>query len=216
MSKKLLVVVGAGPGIGNSVAKKFGDNNFRVVLVSRNQEALNQYVQELKSQEIEAYSVVADASSSESVEAAFGKIKREYGIVDVLVYNAALIEGVRPSALTPETLLTHLQVDVVGALRCALQVIPNQVANQSGTILITGGGLALNPLARSAALSIGKAAVRSLALTLAEDLKPQGIFVGTVTVGGIVKPGTHFDPGLIADKYWELYQKREEHEIVYS
>jgi len=33
------------------------------------------------------------------------------------------------------------------------------------------------------------------------------IHLGTVTVGGIVKPGTHFDPGLIADKYWELYQK---------
>jgi short-subunit dehydrogenase len=39
MNKKLIVVVGAGPGVGNHVAKKFGDNNFRDVLVSRNQEA---------------------------------------------------------------------------------------------------------------------------------------------------------------------------------
>ncbi|RID82595.1 SDR family NAD(P)-dependent oxidoreductase [Peribacillus asahii] len=216
MSKKLIVVVGAGPGIGNHVAKKFGDNNFRVVLVSRNQDALNQYVEELKSQEIEVYSVVADAASTESVETAFEKIKKEYGSIDVLVYNAAIVEGGRPTSLTPESLLIHYQVDVVGALRSALQVIPNQVANKSGTILFTGGGLALQPAADYAALSMGKAAIRSLALTLAEELKPQGVFVGTVTIAGAVEPGTHFAPELIADKYWDLYQKHEDHEIVYS
>jgi NAD(P)-dependent dehydrogenase (short-subunit alcohol dehydrogenase family) len=65
-------------------------------------------------------------------------------------------------------------------------------------------------------VSIGKAALRNLAFTLAEELKPQGIFVGTVTITGNVAPGTHFAPNLIAEKYWELYEKREEHEIVYS
>ncbi|HWK23086.1 MAG TPA: SDR family NAD(P)-dependent oxidoreductase [Ureibacillus sp.] len=216
MSKKLIVVVGAGPGIGNHVAKKFGDNNFRVVLVSRNQESLTQYVEELKSQDIEAYSVVADAASTESVEVAFEQIKKEFGSIDVLVYNAAIVEGGRPTSLTPESLLTHYQVDVVGALRCALQVIPNQLANKSGTILFTGGGLALHPAADYAALTLGKAGIRTLALTLAEELKPQGVFVGTVTICGGVKPGTHFAPELIAEKYWDLHQKKEEHEIVYS
>ncbi|MGF6952423.1 short-subunit dehydrogenase [Neobacillus sp. B4I6] len=61
MSKKLIVVVGAGSGIGNNVAKKFGDNNFRVVLISRNQNALEQYVKELSSDGIETYAEVADA-----------------------------------------------------------------------------------------------------------------------------------------------------------
>ena len=216
MTKKLTVVVGAGPGIGNHVAKKFGDNNFRVVLVSRNQDALNQYVEELKSQEIDAYAVVADASSTESLGAAFDEIKKEYGSIDVLVYNAALLEGGRPTALTAESLLAHYQVDVIGALHCASQVIPDQVAIKSGTILFTGGILALQPVADYTALSIGKAGIRILALTLAEELKPQGIFVGTVTIAGGVEPGTHFAPELIANKYWDLYQKREEHEIVYS
>lgn len=215
MSKKLIVVVGTGPGIGYHVAKKFGDNHFRVVLISRSQAALIQYVEELKSQDIEAYAVVADVTSSKSVEAAFKKIKEEYGPVDVLVYNAALIEGGNPTSLLPETLLEHYEVDVVGALRCALQVIPDQEERKSGTILFTGGGLALHPSASHAALSIGKAGLRSLALTFAEELKPKGIFVGTVTVAGAVRPDTHFAPDLIAEKYWELYLKREEQEIVY-
>jgi short-subunit dehydrogenase len=107
-------------------------------------------------------------------------------------------------------------VDVAGALHCALQVIPEQVEQKAGTILFTGGGLALYPSADYTSLGIGKASLRNLAFTLAEELKPQGVFVGTVTIAGAVAPGTHFAPELIAEKYWELYEKREEHEIVYS
>lgn len=216
MNKKLIVVVGAGPGVGNNVAKKFGANNFRVVLVSRNQDALDQYAKELSSEGIETYALAANAASSASLTAAFEQIKKSYGSPDVLVYNAAVLKSGQPTSLTAESLVSHFQVDVVGALHCALQVIPDQLAQKAGTILFTGGAFALNPSADYAALSIGKAALRTLAFTLAEELKPQGVFVGTVTIAGIVAPGTHFAPELIAEKYWELYEKREEHEIVYS
>jgi short-subunit dehydrogenase len=90
MNKKLIVVVGAGPGVGNHVAKKFGIHNLRVVLVSRNQDSLDQYVQGLSSEGIEAYSVAADASSPASLTEAFDQIKKKYGNTDVLVYNAAV------------------------------------------------------------------------------------------------------------------------------
>ncbi|MEH7549612.1 MULTISPECIES: SDR family NAD(P)-dependent oxidoreductase [Bacillaceae] len=216
MNKKLIVVVGAGAGVGNHVAKKFGVNNFRVVLVSRNQDSLDQYVQELSSEGIEAYAVAADASSPASLTEAFDQIKKKYGNTDVLVYNAAVLKGGKPTSLTAESLVSHFKVDVAGALHCALQVIPELVEQKAGTILFTGGGLALYPSADYTALGIGKASLRNLAFTLAEELKPQGVFVGTVTIAGAVAPGTHFAPELIAEKYWELYEKREEHEIVYS
>ncbi|WP_334077861.1 SDR family NAD(P)-dependent oxidoreductase [Paenibacillus sanfengchensis] len=216
MNKKLIVVVGAGPGVGNHVAKKFGVNHFRVVLVSRNQEALNQYVQELSSEGIEAYAIVADAANPLSLTEAFDQIKGNYGTTDVLVYNAAVLRGGKPTSLTAESLVSHYQVDVAGALHCALQVIPEQVKQKSGTILFTGGGFALYPMADYASVSIGKAALRNLAFTLADELKPQGVFVGTVTIAGAVAPGTHFSPERIAEKYWELHVNREEHEIVYS
>ncbi|KRF46351.1 SDR family NAD(P)-dependent oxidoreductase [Priestia megaterium] len=216
MNKKLIVVVGAGSGVGNHVAKKFGYNNFRVVLVSRNQNALDQYVKELRSEGIETYAVAADAASSASLTSAFEQIKKKYGTIDVLVYNAAVLKDGQPTSLTAESLVSHYQVDVAGALHAAQQVIPDQVAQKEGTILFTGGGFALQPTSAFAALSIGKAALRTLALTLAEELKPQGVFVGTVTIAGTVAPGTHFAPELIAEKYWELYEKRGEHEIVYS
>ncbi|WP_144528918.1 SDR family NAD(P)-dependent oxidoreductase [Peribacillus simplex] len=216
MNKKLIVIVGAGPGVGNHVAKKFGDNNFRVVLVSRNKIALDQYVKELESEGIETYVVVADAADPSSLTEAFTQIKKEYGTVDVMVYNAAVLKDGQPTSLTSESLVSHYKVDVAGALHSVQQVISDQIAQKEGTILFTGGGFALSPSSSYAALSIGKAALRILALTLAEELKSQGVFVGTVTIAGNVDPDTHFAPGLIAEKYWDLYKKREEHEIVYN
>lgn len=216
MSKKLIVVVGAGPGVGSHVAKKFGSNNFRVVLVSRNQNSLDQYVNEMNKEGIETYSVTADAASPTSLTAAFEQIKKDFGTIDVLVYNAAVLKDGQPTSLTTESLMSHFQVDVASALHCALQVIPDQVAQKEGTILFTGGGFALYPATAFVALSIGKAALRTLTFTLADEMKPQGIFVGTVTIAGNVAPGSHFAPEFIAEKYWELYEKREEHEIVYS
>ncbi len=216
MEKKLIVVVGAGTGVGNAVAKKFGSQNFRVVLVARRQEALTTYVEEFREQDIEAYAVVADASNMTSLTEAFAQIKKNYGTTDVLVYNAAFMEGGRPTTLTAESLLAHYQVDVVGALHAALQVIPDQIKNKSGTILFTGGGFAQYPSADYAAMSIDKAALRNLALTMAEEVKPQGIFVGIVTIAGMVAPETHFSPDLIAQTYWDMHIRKAQHEVVYQ
>ncbi|MBU5211431.1 SDR family NAD(P)-dependent oxidoreductase [Bacillus sp. Gen3] len=216
MKKKLIVVVGAGPSIGFQVAKKFGTNDFRVVLISRNQNTLDQFTKELSSYGIETYSVTADAANPESLTSAFKYIKQNYGSTDVLVYNAAYLKDGKPTTLTVDSLIDHFQVDVAGALHSALQVIPDQIAQKNGTILFTGGAFAIYPTVDYAALSIGKSGIRSLALTLAEELKPKGIFVGTVTIAGFVTPGTHFSPELIAEKYWEMFIKRTEHEIVYN
>lgn len=130
------------------------------------------------------------------------------------MYNAAVLKDEQPTS--PVSLVSNYQVDVAGALHSAQQVIPDQVSQKEGTILFTEGGFTLQPTSAFAALSIGKAVLRTLALTLAEELKPKGVFVGTVTIAGTVASGTYIAPELIAEKYWELYEKREEHEIVFS
>jgi short-subunit dehydrogenase len=74
-----------------------------------------------------------------------------------------------------------------------------------GSILVTGGGLALDPWPRMCSLAVGKAGVRSLALSLHKELAPQGIHAATVTIAGIVEKGTRFDPDAIANVFWELH-----------
>ena len=63
-----------------------------------------------------------------------------------------------------------------------------------------------------------QASLRNLCFSLAAGLGPAGFHVATITVAGLVQPGTHFDPDLIAEKYWELHSQSigaSERETVY-
>ena len=78
-----------------------------------------------------------------------------------------------------------------------------------GIVLVHGGGgSAFKAPAELASLALGKAAMRSLVFTLAQEGKPLGIHVGTVTVCGPVRPGTPLAPEYIAEKFWELYTQK--------
>jgi short-subunit dehydrogenase len=78
-------------------------------------------------------------------------------------------------------------------------------SEKRGTILLTGGGLALHPHPKYSSMAVGKAGIRNLAFSLAAELEPAGIHVATVTISGIVRPGTPFDPDKIAEVYWRLH-----------
>ncbi|GMK37298.1 oxidoreductase [Paenibacillus sp. CCS19] len=216
MSQQVLVIVGAGPGVSSAVARKFGSNGFRVVLVARNPLSLEVLASELHDQSVETYTVAADASKPDSIAEAFQHIREQFGTPDVLLYNAAYISRAAISSLDEQQLIDEFKVNVVGALSSVKAVIPAFRARKEGTILITGGGLALSPNPEYASLSIGKAGVRSLALSLAQELQPDNIYVGTVTISGYVAKGTAYDPDEIANKYWELYQRRDQTEFVYA
>jgi len=65
-------------------------------------------------------------------------------------------------------------------------------------------------------LAVGKAALRNLTKGLHDELQEQGVFVGTVTIYGEIKPETHFAPDNIAETFWQLNQDRNEWEIDYK
>ena len=219
MSKPIIVIVGAGPGVSTGLARRFGREGFQVALIARNAAKLDGYVAEMKQADLEARSYEADAGDPTSLTAAFDRIKADLGDPSVLAYNAAAFVGGVPSSLSVADLQSSFAVNVAGALVAAQQVIPAMRSAQAGTILFTGGGLALYPWSGASALAIGKAGIRSLAYTLGEELEPAGIHVATVTIAGTVQPDTHFDPDRIADTYWHLHTQpagQWEREIVYK
>ena len=123
-------------------------------------------------------------------------IRRRYGEPEALIYNAAIIEPARfvtPSAVpfvqygnapgwhshgAPadfDYLVECFKTNVAGALHAARQVSPAMVARGQGTILLTGGVLAFDPWLEWGVTSLGKAALRSLGLSLHKELTPEGI-----------------------------------------
>jgi short-subunit dehydrogenase len=199
-----LLLVGAGPGLGMAVARRFAVGGYRVTLVARSTDGLGALADGLADTGAQIDTVTADASDPESLRARMAALYNEPGAPGLVVYSAAL--G------APDTLLTssveHLQtayaVDVIGAIVVTQVAAPAMQAAGSGTIIVTGGGFADHPIPALATLSLGKAALRSAATMLGADLAPDGVRVATLTIAGQIAAGTAFDPEKIATRYWDV------------
>lgn len=89
-------------------------------------------------------------------------------------------------------------------MAAAQAVAPSMAARGAGSILLTGGGFALQPHPDYLSLSIGKAGIRALAQGLFESFEEKGIHVATVTVAGFVDPGTQ-DAASVGEHFWQLH-----------
>ena len=130
----------------------------------------------------------------------------EQGAPGLIIYNAVM--GAPDQLLSSDVahLETAYRVDVISAIVLTQVAAPAMRAAGSGTIIVTGGGFADNPIPALATVSLGKAALRSAATMLGADLDPDGIRVATLTIMGQIVAGTAFDPEKIAERYWEVVQ----------
>ncbi len=200
-----LFILGAGPGVSAAVARRFGREGFRAVAFARRADALASHVDALRAAGVDAHAQVADAADANGLTQALAAAASAHGAADVLVYNAAGVRFKPLAELSAAELMADLQVSVGGALAAAQAVLPAMRACGRGTLLFTGGGFAFEPMPTMASLGAGKAALRNLAFALHADLAPAGIHAATVTICGTVKPGTAFDPDLIAEQFWRLH-----------
>ncbi len=219
MKKALCIIVGFGPGNGLALAKAFGQEGFQLALLSRNPSKHAALTAMLAKENFTFKSFAVDAGDEDSLALAIAQAERELGETGVLIYNAIAPTFLKPTQLTADQLVADFRVNVAGALAATLAVLPGMKARGHGTILFTGGGWALQPWDGAASPSIGKAGIRSLAYTLAQELGGSGIHVGTVLIAGQVAAGTHFDPDKIAEAYLKLHRQppgQFETEIIYQ
>src|SRR5580704_8458631 len=199
-----LLLVGAGPGLGMAVARRFAIGGYRVTLVARSTDRLDELANSLADTGAEIRTLEADAGNSEELADRMRDLYAKSGAPGVVIYNAVM--GAPDQLMTSTS--AHLQqayaVDVIGAVVVAQSAAPAMKAAGSGTILVTGGGFADPPIPALATISLGKAALRSAATILGADLAPDGIRVATLTIAGQIAAGTSFDPERIAERYWEV------------
>lgn len=213
--KKSILIIGAGPGVSTGIAEKFGQEGFKVGLISRNVEKLQGQINDLQAKGIEGVFATADAYDADALEAAIKNITAQLGRVDVLIYNAAALKMKALMTETTAELVEDFKITVANAFHAAKVLYPELKQNK-GTILLTGGGFALQPSPQFGSLSLGKAGLRSLAYQLHESLKADDIHVATVTINGYIQPSseTH-SPKILAEKYWSLYHDKNQIEIQY-
>lgn len=218
MSKKTAIVIGAGNGNGNAIAKEFASHDFRVVLMARSQEHLDTYKRDFEAEGIETYTRTMDAAKPETVVSAVEETVKELGTPDVLVYNVGITEPDGDRKIDSKLLLERYQIDCASGWDAAMTVATDEFADKKGAILFTGGGFAktFRPIPILKPLCIDKAAQNAMNIVLHYDLEPKGIFVGSVLVSGVVQPGDpKYDPALVAKQFWKMYTERTEFEVAY-
>jgi short-subunit dehydrogenase len=182
-----LLLVGAGPGLGGAVARRFAIGGYRVTLVARNTDALEKLADNLADTGADIQIISADASDPESLGERMRALYNGSGAPGLIVYNAVLGSPDRLLDSSVAHLLTAYTVDVIGAIVLAQIAAPAMRAVGSGTILFTGGGFADHPVPTLATVSLGKAALRSAATMLKADLEPDGIRVAILTIAGQIR-----------------------------
>jgi short-subunit dehydrogenase len=216
---KTMVIVGAGELLGMSLARQFGKRGFQIALVARNENKLSAMKSQLEHEGIEAAYYIADIYDRPQITRAFKEIYQAYGKVDVLEFSpTAGHYGPTPVLeLKVEHAEDAFAGNVLAAIHCVTEVLPTMIEKGSGALLFTTGLSAIYPNSRMADSSIAKAGLRSYIANLENELTQKNIFVGHLSLGIFLKPGTggQGDPETIAGWWYEKYSENRYGEEVY-
>lgn len=218
-TNKVAAVVGAGPGLGASVARRFAREGYAVALLSRKEASLREIQATITRDGGRAEVFPADAADAGSVSAAFSRLRAELGPPEVLVYNAGAFQMAGILELEPAAFESSWRANCLGGFLAAREVLPAMLERGRGTLLFSGATASLRGSARFSALAVGKFGLRALAQSLAREFGPQGIHVAHVIIDGQINtakvrgmmPGrdaaTLLAPDAIAETYWQLHQQ---------
>ncbi len=219
MSKGAAFIVGVGPGLGLALAEVFAGDGHPVALFGRDAARLDNYASGLTAQGRTTRAYPVDAADPEGLEAVLVRAADELGAPEVLVYNAAVMVPDTPTKLDAREFAHTLAVNVTGAVVAAQTVLP-LLRDGRGSLLFTGGGLALDPSPEYTSLSVSKASLRAYVQALHKQQQGSDVHVTTVTVGGAIGgEDPRFSPAKLAAAYLNLHQQPQDEwqaELLYT
>src|SRR5258708_17612952 len=131
-------VLGIGPGLGSSVARRFARGGFSVALMARSRGNLDPVQSAIAATGASAAAFEVDAGDPRSMSDAFDAAKRAIGPADVFVYNAGAFQMGAVQDTTPEDFERCWRANCFGGFLGARLVVPGMIAKKRGTILFTG------------------------------------------------------------------------------
>lgn len=200
MGRPVIVVVGAGPGVSGSVARRFADEGYDVALLGQDQQVLDDLVPDLQERGATVGHAVADVTDEQAAREAVRRFGEHAGHIDVLHFNPSAFREEDPLTLTVAELLEDVALGVGALLTAAQAARPYMSAG--ARISVTGSVAADDPWEGAASLGVQKAGVRNLVHSLDKRLAPDGIRAVSVTVhGALARDGT-FTPDRVAESIW--------------
>jgi NAD(P)-dependent dehydrogenase (short-subunit alcohol dehydrogenase family) len=205
-------IIGAGHGLGASVARRFGTEGFDVALIARDSGRLDGLAAQLTAEGINARGYSADVREPASLTAALDRAAQDLGPIEVLQYSPLPAKQfLRPVLETTATdLAAAIEFSVYGPLTAVRHALPGMRGLGHGTVLFINGGSAVRPNPRYAGTSIAFAGESALAQMLHDTLEPENIHVAQLIISGAITPGhPRTDPAALADTLWQLHTHRD-------
>jgi NAD(P)-dependent dehydrogenase (short-subunit alcohol dehydrogenase family) len=211
---KVAAIFGAGPGNGAAFASRLLREGYNVAVLSRNLESITTLAASLGPEEkIRGYS--CDVGSDDAVKTALDAIRKDFGSVSCVIYNAGSGSFKPFEQWTADEITSNTNINAAGLFRVATaakaQLLDSVTSGNSANIVVIGAGAATRGRPGTVGFAAGKAAQRSVAQSLARAWGPEKIHVSYIMVDGLIgtdqvrahfndKPYDFFlDPNDIAD-----------------
>lgn len=176
---KVAVVAGAGSGLGMALCRTLLKAGYTVTGLSRSapeqSELGDKYLP-----------IACDLTDQAAVDSAITRVEQTFGDVSVYIHNAAYLLRKGFLQTSPQNFTDLWNVSCLGAVHGVQRVLPNMLADKSGTILVTGATASVKAGSSFAAFASAKFALRGLTQSLAREYGAQGIHIAHVIVDGAI------------------------------
>jgi NAD(P)-dependent dehydrogenase (short-subunit alcohol dehydrogenase family) len=185
---KVIVITGAGVGLGRALARRFAADGDSVVLLGRTASKVETAAKEIG---VRAMAIGCDVSSPESVKAAFAAIAKHHPHIDVLINNAAIFEPFLIAEATDDQIMKLVTTNLAGAMLCARAAIP--MMGRGGHIINVSSESVGMRFPHLVAYQSSKAGLERFSEGLHHELEPNGIRVTSVRAGQMFEEGKTWD-----------------------
>lgn len=200
---KVVIVTGAGRGIGREIAVACAREGATVALVSRTQAQLEETASGIRSSGGTTVSYSLDVTDKESVKTMVQEVEDRVGPVDVLINNAGSFAAIGPvSEVDADAWLRDVTVNIFGPFLCSQAVLPGMIHRKQGIIINMIGGGTGNPFPYGSGYGSSKAALMRLTESMAAEVTGDGIAVLAMGPGLVRTAMTEYQVTSQAGKTW--------------
>ena len=208
MSRKAVLVIGAGDATGGAIARRFAREGFAAVIVRRDAENLTELADQIRAEGGEAHPFGVDARKEDQMVDLFAKIEAEVGPLEVVVFNIGANVNFSIVETTARVYTKVWEMAAFAGFLTGREAAKWMLPRGRGTILFTGATASLRGGKGFSAFAGAKFALRALAQSMARELGPQGIHVAHPIIDGAI------DTAWIAENFPQRYALKDQDGIL--